>query len=208
MSQRFTLYNDLTVGGKPRFHGLPPQARPGRLSRSAAQGALRLISFDRSIETLGARTFRAASSSRCRSPRRCCTTPRSFSWTSPRPASRRPRAPLLALIRDRRRGKNRFRDDPLHGRGRAVRPHRADAHGQAHRAGYARRASRRRLFPMPITSSSPRGALSFQEIARWRTDPLFSFFEPYGLRFHAAVHDGGAWERSRGELEQRLSRSA
>jgi hypothetical protein len=46
--------------------------------------------------------------------------------------------------------------------------------------------------------------LSFAGIASLQAHEAFSFVEPYGLRFHAAVHRAEDWERVRPEFEKRF----
>ncbi|MDE2290783.1 MAG: ABC transporter ATP-binding protein, partial [Elusimicrobia bacterium] len=56
------------------------------------------------------------------------------------------------------------------------------------------------VFPGPVFEFDPRGPLSFAELAAYESHEAFSFFEPYGLRFHAAGAEG--WARWRPELEK------
>src|SRR6185437_15629665 len=57
-------------------------------------------------------------------------------------------------------------------------------------------------FPMPVFEFDPKHPIAFDEIAKLRTDPIFTFFEPYGLRFHASVQDQGEWEQLRARFER------
>jgi len=61
------------------------------------------------------------------------------------------------------------------------------------------------LFPTPVYEFDPKEALSFSEISALEKHPAFAFFEPYGLRFHAAVHEGGLWETARTQLERKFT---
>ena len=49
-------------------------------------------------------------------------------------------------------------------------------------------------FQDPMFEFEPKQKLSFQEIFAFHSNPLFSFFEPYGLRFHASVKDISPFE--------------
>ena len=45
----------------------------------------------------------------------------------------------------------------------------------------------------------------FSEITALKKTGLFSYFETYGLRFHAAAGDRERWARERPELERRFT---
>jgi ABC-2 type transport system ATP-binding protein len=57
-------------------------------------------------------------------------------------------------------------------------------------------------FPEPVYEFEPRGELPYARLEEYGRHPAFSFFEPYGLRFHAAVKDSAAWSRHRPDLER------
>ena len=59
-------------------------------------------------------------------------------------------------------------------------------------------------FPMPIFEFDPIDELSFSEITALKSDQHFSFFEPYGLRFHASIRNPSEWATVRKELEKRF----
>ena len=63
-------------------------------------------------------------------------------------------------------------------------------------------ALKKAAFPEPVYEFEPIGRLAFSELARYERHEAFSFFEPYGRRFHAAAKDARAWERARPELEK------
>jgi hypothetical protein len=44
----------------------------------------------------------------------------------------------------------------------------------------------------------------FSEISALSAHPAFSFFDPYGLRFHAAPSGPEAWERVRAGFEEKF----
>jgi ABC-2 type transport system ATP-binding protein len=60
-------------------------------------------------------------------------------------------------------------------------------------------------FPKTMYEFDPKESLSFSEISALGQNELFSFFEPYGLRFHASIADESQWERFRPELEKKFN---
>ncbi len=56
---------------------------------------------------------------------------------------------------------------------------------------------KRSTFPLPMLEFDPREPLSFAEVSGLARHELFSFFEPYGLRFHAAIRNETDWEKGR-----------
>ncbi len=61
------------------------------------------------------------------------------------------------------------------------------------------------FFPTPVYEFDPKEKLSFSDISALERHPSFAFFEPYGLRFHAAVREGAAWDEARGSLEKKFN---
>ncbi|HUK57244.1 MAG TPA: ABC transporter ATP-binding protein [Nitrospiria bacterium] len=57
------------------------------------------------------------------------------------------------------------------------------------------------MFPTPVFEFDPKEALSFAEIASLQAHEAFSFVQPYGLRFHAAIRSVEQWERVRPQFE-------
>ena len=57
-------------------------------------------------------------------------------------------------------------------------------------------------FPEPVFEFEPIGPVPFAQLEGYERHEAFSFFEPYGPRFHAAPRSAGAWERWRPELER------
>lgn len=66
-------------------------------------------------------------------------------------------------------------------------------------------ALKRSAFPMPMFEFQPKETLSFGEISAMSRHPAFSFFEPYGLRFHASIRSEAEWKAVRPELEKKFS---
>jgi len=58
------------------------------------------------------------------------------------------------------------------------------------------------VFPEPVYEFDPIHSLSFSEVTAYEHHPAFSFFEPYGLRFHAAAAGADAWAKWRPEFEK------
>ncbi|HLE01508.1 MAG TPA: ABC transporter ATP-binding protein [Bdellovibrionota bacterium] len=64
---------------------------------------------------------------------------------------------------------------------------------------------KRVVFPGAVFEFDPKTPLSFAEVAAIEHLDLFTFFEPYGLRFHAAIREGKDWDRARPELERKFT---
>ena len=61
------------------------------------------------------------------------------------------------------------------------------------------------LFPTDVFEFDPKEILSFSEIVALKTHEAFSFFEPYGLRFHAAIRSPELWATARPQLEKKFN---
>jgi len=59
-------------------------------------------------------------------------------------------------------------------------------------------------FQTPLFEFNPTTALSFAEVSALSQDDSFLFFEPYGLRFHAAIKSEAAWEQVRPAFEKKF----
>ncbi|HUI45391.1 MAG TPA: ABC transporter ATP-binding protein [Nitrospirota bacterium] len=60
-------------------------------------------------------------------------------------------------------------------------------------------------FSTPMFEFDPRESLSFAEVSAMAHHEAFLFFEPYGLRFHAAIKSEAEWETARGDFEKKFS---
>ncbi len=60
-------------------------------------------------------------------------------------------------------------------------------------------------FSTPMLEFNPRQVLSFAEVSVMAQHEVFLFFEPYGLRFHAAIKSEGEWEVVKNEFEKKFS---
>jgi len=63
---------------------------------------------------------------------------------------------------------------------------------------------KRTLFPTAVFEFESKDPISFSQMSALQSHEAFSFFEPYGLRFHAAIKDVDSWRRARPQLEQRF----
>lgn len=59
-------------------------------------------------------------------------------------------------------------------------------------------------FPDPMFEFDPLEKLSFKEVSEIGRNPIFHFFEPYGLRFHASVVDLQNWEANKIKFEEKF----
>ena len=57
-------------------------------------------------------------------------------------------------------------------------------------------------FPLPMYEFEPIKSLSFSEISKMKDHPLFSFFEPYGLRFHVSFDSTKSMEQAKQEFRE------
>jgi ABC-2 type transport system ATP-binding protein len=64
---------------------------------------------------------------------------------------------------------------------------------------------KRSTFPMPMLEFDPKESLSFADISEMARHEVFLFFEPYGLRFHASVRSEDEWEKVRRRFEERFT---
>jgi len=60
-------------------------------------------------------------------------------------------------------------------------------------------------FTMPMFEFTPKLKLSFEEILAIRHEKMFTFFEAYGLRFHAAIRDVATWQQHRSSYDARFT---
>jgi ABC-2 type transport system ATP-binding protein len=60
-------------------------------------------------------------------------------------------------------------------------------------------------FSTPMLEFDPRETLTYAEVSVLARHEVFLFFEPYGLRFHAAIRSEAAWEAVRAEFEKKFS---
>jgi ABC-2 type transport system ATP-binding protein len=63
---------------------------------------------------------------------------------------------------------------------------------------------KKKTFPMPMFEFNPIHPLNFEEILALKQEPLFAFLEPYGVRFHAAIKDLTHWEENKHLFEKKF----
>ncbi len=60
-------------------------------------------------------------------------------------------------------------------------------------------------FGTPMLEFDPKVTLTFAEVSAMAKHKVFLFFEPYGLRFHAAIRSEVEWQRVKSEFEEKFS---
>jgi ABC-2 type transport system ATP-binding protein len=201
MSQKFTLYNDLTVEENLNFIASLRKIEPKTYLRRR-QELFELISFDKPLDSKvmelpgGIKQQVSLAAALLHDPEIIFLDEPTAGVT---PASR---ARFWTLIRE------------IAGRGKTVfvTTHYMDEAEQCGRIALMRTGElialdtpaglKKAAFPMPMFEFDPREKLSFQELSKVQHGDLFSFFEPYGLRFHASIVDRVSWERARPGLEK------
>ncbi|MDE2490544.1 MAG: ABC transporter ATP-binding protein [Elusimicrobia bacterium] len=201
MSQKFTLYNDLTVAENLDFiaslRKLPPAAYARR-----REELLELISFrkglDEKVGSLSGGTKQQVSlaAALLHDPEVVFLDEPTAGVT---PAGRDRFWRLIRRVAER--GKTVF-----------VTTHYMDEAEQCGRIALMREGRlvaldspsglKASVFPEKVFEFDPIGSLSFAELAAYESHAAFSFFEPYGLRFHAAAKSPEAWAAARPELER------
>jgi ABC-2 type transport system ATP-binding protein len=203
MSQKFTLYNDLTVEENLDFTAaLRKMDRAVYIKRR--KELFELISFDRAMNSKvaelsgGIKQQVSLAASLLHDPEIVFLDEPTAGVT---PASR---ARFWSLIRK------------IAGSGKTVfvTTHYMDEAEQCGRIALMRTGElialdspeglKKATFPMPMFEFEPKENLKFSEIAELKNNPLFSFFEPYGLRFHASIKDASEWTRAAPEFEKRF----
>ncbi len=204
MSQKFTLYNDLTVEENLNFTAsLRKLDRQVFLKRR--KELFDFISFDRSLKSMvsdlpgGTKQQVSLASALLHDPSVVFLDEPTAGVS---PASRGRFWALIRKLADS--GKTVF-----------VTTHYMDEAEQCDRIALMREGKiialdtpaglKASAFPKPMYEFDPKGALRFEEITTLGKNPLFSFFEPYGLRFHASPRDEKEWAEHKGEFESRFT---
>jgi ABC-2 type transport system ATP-binding protein len=203
MSQKFTLYNDLTIGENLEFTASLRKLEPAYFARRKKE-LLELISFDRDLNSRvmdlpgGIKQQVSLVAALLHDPEIVFLDEPTAGVT---PASR---ARFWALIRKiAALGKTVF-----------VTTHYMDEAEQCGRIALMRTGElialdspaglKKSSFPLPMFEFEPKGAMGYAEIEALKKDPAFDFFEPYGLRFHASPHSMDAWETELKRFEKRF----
>lgn len=204
MSQKFTLYEDLTVDENLSFaaslHKLDPAVYLQR-----RQELFDFISFDRSIHTL-VRDLSGGIKQQVSLVAALLHDPEIIFLDEPTagvsPASR---SRFWSLIRGlSERGKTVF-----------VTTHYMDEAEQCGRIALMREGKvialdtpeslKQSTFPTPMLEFDPKVSLTFSEVSAMARNEAFLFFEPYGLRFHAAIRSEEEWGNVRPFFEEKFT---
>ncbi len=203
MSQKFTLYNDLTVGENLDFIASLRKLEPALYARRRGE-LLELISFkkglDATVQELSGGTKQQVSlaAAMLHDPEIVFLDEPTAGVT---PAGRDRFWRLIRRVADA--GKTVF-----------VTTHYMDEAEQCGRVGLMRDGRlvavdspaglKKAVFPEPVYEFDPVVPLSFSELSSFRAHEAFSFFESYGPRFHAAAASAEAWAAWAPRLERQF----
>jgi ABC-2 type transport system ATP-binding protein len=203
MSQKFTLYNDLTVGENLIFAAALRKLDPNvYLDRQKA--LLEFISFSHSLKSF-VRDLPSGTKQQVSLAASLLHDPEIVFLDEPTAGvSPSARARFWLLIESlAKQGKTVF-----------VTTHYLDEVEQCSRIALMRDGKligldspdglKKNTFPYPMFEFDPKVKLSFKEISEIGRSDLFFFFEPYGLRFHASIKDVQQWEKVRSEFEKKF----
>jgi ABC-2 type transport system ATP-binding protein len=203
MSQKFTLYNDLTVEENLDFTASLRKMDQATYKKRRTE-LLNLISFDRPMNSKvselsgGVKQQVSLAASLLHDPEIVFLDEPTAGVT---PASR---SRFWSLIRK------------IAGSGKTVfvTTHYMDEAEQCGRIALMRTGElialdspvglKKATFPMPMFEFEPRENLKFAEISDLKSNPLFSFFEPYGLRFHASIKNAADWAKAEPEFGKKF----
>ncbi len=204
MSQKFTLYNDMTVEENLNFTA--SLRKLGKETFKARQKELfDFISFDRSLDTI-VRDLSGGTKQQVSLAAALLHDPEIIFLDEPTagvtPASRSRFWKLIGQLAER--NKTVF-----------VTTHYMDEAEQCDRIALMREGRiialdspeglKESTFQTPMLEFEPRTALSFAEVSAMARHEAFLFFEPYGLRFHAAIRSEAEWETVRPRFEEMFS---
>ena len=202
MSQRFTLYNDLTVAENLNFTASLRKLDPAFYLKRRDE-LFGLISFDSKLLSAKVAELSSGVKQQVSLAASLLHDPEVVFLDEPTagvtPASR---ARFWSLIREiAKSGKTVF-----------VTTHYMDEAEQCGRIALMRSGElialdspaglKKSYFPLPMLEFSPKRDLKFSALSELKSHAAFSFFEPYGLRFHASIRSRESWEESRGAFEK------
>jgi ABC-2 type transport system ATP-binding protein len=204
MSQKFTLYNDLTVDENLSFMASLRKLDPEIYAKRRDE-LFDFISFDRSIHVLvqdlpgGTKQQVSLAAALLHDPEVIFLDEPTAGVT---PASRSRFWSLIRKLSDS--GKTVF-----------VTTHHMDEAEQCDRIALMREGKiialdtpdglKQSAFSMPMLEFDPLSSLSFAEVFAMAQHKVFSFFEPYGLRFHASITSEDEWEKVRQQFEEKFT---
>ncbi len=204
MSQKFTLYNDMTVEENLSF-----TASLRKLDKAVydqrRKELFEFISFDRPLNTI-VRDLPGGTKQQVSLAAALLHDPEIIFLDEPTagvtPASRSRFWKLIRMLAER--NKTVF-----------VTTHYMDEAEQCDRIALMREGKiialdspeglKAATFRSPMLEFDPRTPLTFAEVSAMARNEAFSFFEPYGLRFHAAIKSEAEWETVRAEFEKKFS---
>lgn len=203
MSQKFTLYNDLTVEENLNFIASLRNLDP-KTYQEQRKKLLEFIKFDRSMQTIvqdlpgGTKQQVSLVGALLHNPD-IIFLDEPTSGVSPAARTR-----FWELIRQlAQTGKTVF-----------VTTHYMDEAEQCEEIALMREGKivaldtpenlKKKTFPMPMFEFNPIHPLNFEEILALKQEPMFNFLEPYGIRFHAAIKDLTHWEENKHLFEKRF----
>jgi ABC-2 type transport system ATP-binding protein len=203
MSQKFTLYDDLTVDENLSFMASLRKVESKSYIKRR-QELFDFISFDRPLNTI-VRDLPAGVKQQVSLAAALLHDPEIIFLDEPTagvsPASR---SRFWSLIRK------------LSGSGKTVfvTTHYMDEAEQCDRIALMREGKiialdspdglKQSAFPMPMFEFDPKATMSYTEVAELARHDAFLFFEPYGLRFHASIRSEEAWGRARPFFERKF----
>ena len=194
MSQKFTLYNDLTVGENLDFIASLRKLDPGYYEKRRKE-LLELIGFQKGLDA-GVRELSGGTKQKVSLAAAMLHDPEIVFLDEPTagvtPAGRARFWRLIRLVAER--GKTVF-----------VTTHYMDEAEQCDRIALMREGKlvamdspaglKRSVFPEPVFEFDPIKPLPFAEMTALEKHEAFSFFEPYGPRFHASAADTRDWPK-------------
>jgi ABC-2 type transport system ATP-binding protein len=194
MSQKFTLYNDLTVDENLNFTASLRKIPKSEFEKRKNE-LFDFISFHRDPKTMvkdlpgGMKQQVSLAAALLHDPEIIFLDEPTAGVTSAA------RAKFWDLIKDlSKRGKTIF-----------VTSHYMDEVEQCHRIALMRSGElialdtpsdlKRKTFPHPLYELSPERPIPFSETDAIKAEGYFDSFEPYGLRYHVSPEDPPSWER-------------
>ncbi|MDE2238081.1 MAG: ABC transporter ATP-binding protein, partial [Elusimicrobia bacterium] len=201
MSQRFTLYNDLTVGENLDFIASLRKLEPAAYRRRRRE-LLELIAFDKPMSAM-VRDLSGGIKQQVSLAAALLHDPEIVFLDEPT-------AGVTPVGRERFWGLIRR----VAGGGKTVfvTTHYMDEAEQCGRVALMREGRlvaldspaglKKTVFPEPVFEFDPIGRLSFDKLSAYKTHEAFSFFESYGPRFHAAAASPELWAAWAPRLEK------
>jgi ABC-2 type transport system ATP-binding protein len=193
MSQKFTLYNDLSVRQNLEFTASLRKIPKAEFDKKREE-LFKFIAFDRDINTM-VRDLPGGTKQQVSLAAALLHDPEIIFLDEPTAGvTSAARARFWELIQSlAKRGKTIF-----------VTSHYMDEVEQCHRIALMRSGElialdspsglKKSTFPRPLYQLVPTSTVSFAEVDKIREEGLFESFQPYGLRYHAYPKDQNSWK--------------